>query len=363
MTPIWGLAPAELETLLEELGEPQYRSDQVLEWAYKRGATNFDEMTNLPSALRSKLSERLSLELPSVIRWQDADDRMTRKALLGLSDGETVECVLMRYDARAGSRGRSTVCVSTQAGCAMGCVFCATGQSGFVRNLTTAEIVAQVMIFLRDEGPVTNIVFMGMGEPLANYSAMWKAVEIINDRRCIGIGARNITISTVGLIPGIRRLARESLQVNLAVSLHAPNDQLRRQLIPTAGQPVADLVAATRDFFDATGRRVSFEYVLIAGVNDSDEQAGQLGDLLSSIPSHVNLIPVNPTPDSSIQRPSRSRTLAFQRVLKKRGIACTVRVEKGVEIESACGQLRGIRDGHGRRGLRRGEIAVAGSSR
>jgi 23S rRNA (adenine2503-C2)-methyltransferase len=361
-TPIWGLTPSEVEALLRECGAPRYRTDQLLDWVYRRGARSFMDMTNVPAALRSKLSNLLSLDLPPILRWQDADDHMTRKALLELSDGETVECVLMRYDARADSRARSTVCISTQAGCAMGCVFCATGQSGFVRNLTTAEIVAQVMPFVRNEEQVTNIVFMGMGEPLANYGAMWKAVEIINDPRCIGIGARNITISTVGLIPGIRRLAREKLQVNLAISLHAADDELRRRLIPTAGQPVADLVAAAREFFAETSRRVSFEYVLIAGVNDSVDQARQLADLVSNVPSHVNLIPVNPTSDSSIRRPSRSRILAFQRVLREQRIACTVRVEKGVEIESACGQLRGIRNGHGRRGLRRGEIPVAVSS-
>jgi 23S rRNA (adenine2503-C2)-methyltransferase len=188
---------------------------------------------------------------------------------------------------------------------------------------------------------------------------MWKAVEIINDPPCIGLGARNITISTVGLIPGIRRLSREKLQGNLAISLHAADDELRRSLIPTAGQPVADLVAAAREFFAATGRRLTFEYVLISAVNDSDEQARKLADLIAGVPSHVNLIPVNPTTDSTIRRPARSRTLAFQRILQEAGVACTVRAEKGVEIESACGQLRGLREGHGRRGPRLGEIPLA----
>ncbi|MEX2236096.1 MAG: 23S rRNA (adenine(2503)-C(2))-methyltransferase RlmN [Dehalococcoidia bacterium] len=356
--PIWGLLPEEIETLMAEWGEPAYRARQVLRWAYKEGATTFEQMTNLPAGLRAKLGEEIDLSLPTVVRWQSADDNLTRKALLQLGDGETVEAVLMQYAARPKSRARATVCVSTQVGCAMGCVFCATGQAGFVRNLATADIVAQVVHFIRSEGRVTNIVFMGMGEPLANYSAMWKAVQIINHPQCIGLGARNITISTVGLVPGIRRLAREPLQVNLAISLHAPTDGLRRQLIPTAGQPISELIEAAKEFFAASGRRITFEYVLIDHVNDSPEQAALLADLVAGVPCHVNLIPVNPTPDSNIKRPARSRTLAFQRVLQERGVPCTVRVEKGVEIESACGQLRGIREGAGRHGHRRGELPL-----
>jgi 23S rRNA (adenine2503-C2)-methyltransferase len=345
---------------------------------------------------RKMMRQAFGVWLPAITRREDDGGTVKFCLPAGEFSGKALESesvIIPMTSYRASSW--HTLCVSTQIGCRMGCIFCETGKMGLLRNLSAAEIVRQRIVAgkIRNEilssqevtaeipepdlqarprrgrGPgayfadgIQNIVFMGMGEPLANYGAMWKAVEIINDPRCIGIGARNITISTVGLIPGIRRLAREKLQVNLAISLHAADDELRRRLIPTAGQPVADLVAAAREFFAETSRRVSFEYVLIAGVNDSVDQARQLADLVSNVPSHVNLIPVNPTSDSSIRRPSRSRILAFQRVLREQRIACTVRVEKGVEIESACGQLRGIRNGHGRRGLRRGEIPVAVSS-
>jgi 23S rRNA (adenine2503-C2)-methyltransferase len=355
---VWGLSPLELEALLVDLGEPSFRATQLLRWLYKERRLDLTEMTDLPTGLRQRLDEHLDLRLPEVLRWQSADDGQTKKALVRLADSETIETVLMQYAAKPGARRRATVCVSTQVGCAMGCSFCATGQAGFVRNLATAEIVAQVMSFARENNAITNVVFMGMGEPLANYPAMWKAVEILNHPHCFGLGARHITISTVGLIPGIRRLAREHIQVNLAVSLHAADDDLRRSLIPTAGQPVQELVRECKEYFAATGRRVTFEYVLIDRVNDSDEQARRLASLLSDFPCHVNLIPVNPTADSSMRRPSRSRTLAFEAILRGKGIACTVRVEKGTEIDSACGQLRGIRAGAGRRGVRQGELPV-----
>ncbi|MPZ23531.1 MAG: 23S rRNA (adenine(2503)-C(2))-methyltransferase RlmN, partial [Dehalococcoidia bacterium] len=299
---IWGVTPAELEDIVATVGAEPYRARQILAWLYQRNAASFDEMTDLPAGLRSVLDNRLDLSLPPVLTLQEADDGLTRKLLLQLPDGETVETVLMQYPEAPGSRERATVCVSTQVGCAMGCVFCATGQAGFVRNLPADQVVAQVMSFVRDVHRPTNVVFMGMGEPLANYASMWKAVEILNDGRCLGLGARHITVSTVGLVPGIRRLAREKLQVNLAVSLHAPNDALRRQLIPTTGQPIAELLAACREFFEASGRRVTFEYVLIDGVNDSRDLARELTQILRGFPCHVNLIPVNPTPDASIRR-------------------------------------------------------------
>jgi 23S rRNA (adenine2503-C2)-methyltransferase len=236
--------------------------------------------------------------------------------------------------------------LSSQAGCAVGCVFCATGQGGFERNLSTGEIVAQVVEFAREqrqrgERTPTNVVFMGMGEPMANYRAVWRAVETLTHPDGLNLGARHITISTVGLVPGIRKLAREPLQVGLAVSLHAPDDELRQRLIPTAHRfPIADIIAACREYSDTTRRRVTFEYCLMDGINDTPEQARALSALLTGVLCHVNLIPVNPTADRSIARPARGRTLAFQRELAARGIACTVRVEKGAEISAACGQLR-----------------------
>ena len=229
----------------------------------------------------------------------------------------------------------------------MGCVFCATGQAGFERNLSTGEIIAQIVGFARTQAdaggqPLTNVVFMGMGEPMANYRAVWRAVETLNSPKGIRMAARHITISTVGLIPGIQKLAEERLQVGLAVSLHAPDEALRELLIPTAHRfPLPAIMAACRDYIAKTHRRVTFEYCLMSGINDSPEQARALGDLLRGMLCHVNIIPVNPTPDASIERLQRSRTLAFERELASRGVPCTVRVEKGVEISAACGQLRG----------------------
>ena len=255
----------------------------------------------------------------------------------------------MRYMGRTtgDQRDRATVCVSSQAGCAMGCVFCATGQAGFERNLTAGEIVAQVTGFAREQADsrgrgLTNVVFMGMGEPMANYGAVWRAIETLHDPAGLGMAARRITVSTVGLVAGIRRLAEERLQVGLAVSLHAPDDGLRERLIPTAHRyPLRDIMQACREHVERTGRRVTFEYCLMRDVNDAPGQARALAAMLQGMLCHVNLIPVNPTADASIRRPARERTRAFQRELAARGVPCTVRIEKGVEISAACGQLRG----------------------
>ena len=346
---LYDLSLPQLEARIEALGEAAYRARQVWEWAYRRFAQSYEEMTNLPSALRERLSEELPFPALTVVAELTSDDRLTRKRLIRLGDGKLIEAVLMLYDPRSDSRGRATVCVSSQAGCAMGCVFCATGQAGFDRNLTTGEIVAQVVGFAREQadarrGPITNVVFMGMGEPMANYRAVWAAVETLTDADGMDMAARHITISTVGHIPGIRKLAEEPLQVGLAVSLHAPDEALRERLIPTAHRyPLPAIIDACRDYVEKTHRRVTFEYCLMDGVNDSPEQARALAALLRGMNCHVNLIPVNPTPDDSIRRPARARTLAFQRELSAKGVPCTVRVEKGVEISAACGQLRGER--------------------
>ena len=239
---------------------------------------------------------------------------------------------------------RSTICVSTQVGCAMKCVFCATGQMGFERNISAEEIVSQVIHFariLRERGQhVTNLVFMGMGEPLANYAETIRAIRLLTDQRAFGLGQRNITVSTIALVQGIDRLADEDLQIGLAISLHAPNDKLRQYLVPTAGpNSVEELIFAGRRYFKKTGRRVTFEYALIDGVNDTPEIARELAWLLDGNGSHVNLIPVNPTA-GDFQRPDRSRVIEFERILYTSGVNCTVRVEKGSEISAACGQLR-----------------------
>jgi 23S rRNA (adenine2503-C2)-methyltransferase len=342
---LYGMLPAELEALLAEGGAPRYRADQLLRAAYRGFAEEFAAIRQLPEELRGWLAERLELSPAREVRRVVSEDGLTTKLLLALGDGTLIETVLMQYPAaRPGAHPRSTVCVSTQAGCAMGCVFCATGQMGFERNLKAAEIVAQVVHvarLLHERGQhVTNIVFMGMGEPLANYGETIRAVRVLTDPRCFGIGQRHITISTVGVIRGIDRLAGEGLQVGLAISLHAPNDALRRRLVPTAGpNSVSEIVAAAKRYFAATGRRVTFEYALIAGENDSEATAAELARLVRGTGAHVNLIPVNPTA-GGFRRPSRQRVLAFERILREAGVNCTVRVEKGTEISAACGQLR-----------------------
>jgi 23S rRNA (adenine2503-C2)-methyltransferase len=347
METLYDVTGEELEARVVAMGEEAYRARQVREWAYKRFAASYEEMTNVPAGLRARLAVELPFPAMTVMAEVASDDGLTRKRLIRLGDGKLIETVLMLYDPRSDSRGRATVCVSSQAGCAMGCVFCATGQAGFERNLTAGEIIGQIAGFAREQMDaggrgITNVVFMGMGEPLANYRAVWRAVETLNAADGFGMAARHITISTVGLIPGIRKLAEERIQVGLAVSLHAPDEALRERLIPTAHRyPLAEIIAACKEYIAKTGRRVTFEYCLMAGINDSVEQARALAALLDGMLCHVNLIPVNPTADGSIHRPARTASLAFQRELVARGVACTVRVEKGVEISAACGQLSG----------------------
>jgi 23S rRNA (adenine2503-C2)-methyltransferase len=339
------LSLAELTSAFAQLGLPAYRARQVWGGLFRRLAVSFDELSDLPVALRQTLRERFRLIAAEPVLHQSSRDGSTEKALLKLADGELIETVLMRYPPSEQGRARNTVCVSTQAGCAMGCSFCATGQQGFRRNLSPAEIVEQILHFartLRPEGTqVTNVVFMGMGEPLANYAATLQTVATLNAANGFGLGARHITISTVGIVPGIRRLAQEPYQVGLALSLHAPNDALRQRLVPTARQPVRALLEACNDYARLTGRRYSVEYALIEKVNDSPALAFDLGRLLQGMPCHVNLIPVNPTSNRETLRPGRARVLAFQRELLAAGINCTVRVEKGVDIMAGCGQLRG----------------------
>lgn len=339
------LLPAEMDGLMEELGQPRFRANQVLHALYHEAPASVGDLRQLPAALRQRLTDDgWSLDAATEIHHVVSDDGLTTKLLLRMADGILIETVLMQYPGDNDAAGRATVCVSTQAGCAMGCVFCATGQMGFERNLRAEEIVSQVLHIarlLRMRGEhVTNVVFMGMGEPLANYGETVRAVRLLTDPRAFGLGQRHITISTVGLIHAIDRLAEEGLQVGLAISLHAPNDELRQQLVPTAGPTSArDLVSAARRYFKKTGRRVTFEYALIDGVNDSAALAGELAELLRGTGAHVNLIPVNPTA-GGFRRPPRQRVLAFENALRQAGVNCTVRVEKGSEISAACGQLR-----------------------
>jgi len=339
-----GLLLPELTDLARGLGAPAYRGRQIARWVYGRGVEDISEMTDLPITFRERLGGAARIGTLTVRRSTDAADGSATKLLAACGDGQTVECVLMRFD-----DGRRSACVSTQAGCAMGCAFCATGLGGFARNLTAGEIISQALaIRARADRRLSNVVFMGMGEPLANYEATVRAARILAAPWGLGIGMRHLTVSTVGLVPQIRRLAGEGLQITLAVSLHAPTDALRRRLVPvTERYPIAELMAACRDYLAATGRRLTFEYVLIDGVNDGDAEGRALGRLLRGLLCHVNVIPLNPVPGIPLRRPAVARVRAFARCVRAAGIPVTVRIERGTEIQAACGQLR-LADGSGR---------------
>jgi len=360
MLNLYDLALPDLEALLHSWGQLAYRARQIYRQLYIQLGTDPLEMTDLPLALRERLAAKTRVGTLQLVRLQTADQGLTRKALFRLPSGEVVESVLMVYPDRA------TACISTQAGCAMGCVFCATGRLGLLQNLTPGQIVEQALWAARElkhqaasskhqesiSNPMvlgsrfsvlSNVVFMGMGEPFANYDRWWQSVERLHDPQGFNLGARNLTVSTVGLVPGIRRLAGAALPINLAISLHSPDDALRTEMMPINRRyPIAALLDATRDYIAQTRRRVSFEYVLLQGKNDRPEQAIALAELLQGMLCHVNLIPWNPVPGTPLGRSDRARVLRFQHELVERGIACTVRVERGMAIAAACGQLAGV---------------------
>ena len=346
MTDLYRLLPEEMEQLVVDMGYPRYRADQILLPLYYKFPKDINDIPQLPKKLREDLTEAgYTIGSAKETHRVVSDDGDTTKLLLNLTDGTPVETVLIQYpSSKINGHPRSTICVSTQIGCAMGCVFCATGQMGFEKNIRAEEIVAQVIHFadiLQQRGEhVTNLVFMGMGEPMANYDEMIRAVRILTHDRGFGIGQRNITISTIGIISGIDKLAEENLQVGLAISLHAPNNELRKKLVPTAGpNSVEDIIEAGRRYYKKTGRRVTFEYALMKGINDSPEIATELAILLKGNGSHVNLIPINPTA-GDFKRPTQDNISEFERILSNAGVNCTVRIEKGTEISAACGQLR-----------------------
>jgi 23S rRNA (adenine2503-C2)-methyltransferase len=332
------LSFVELRELLTTWGEPAYRAGQIETWLYQRRAADVTEMSNLPKALRLRLAGETALNPLTPVVTVDSTDGFTRKTLFALPDGREVEAVLMRYEQR------QTLCISTQAGCAMACPFCATGQLGFMRNLSAGEIVAQVLHFARqldrESKRVTNIVFMGMGEPLANYAETWQAIRRLNDPAGFNLGARHMTVSTVGLVPAIRRMSKEPEQVGLAVSLHAPTDELRNTIVPINRRyPLVMLMQAVRDYIATTHRRVTFEYALMDRLNDSDMHAGQFAELVQGLLCHVNLIPLNPTPDSPWSGSPDEQVYAFQDRLESAGIPTTVRLRRGIDIAAGCGQL------------------------
>ena len=364
----YDLEPADLARLVSDAGQPAYRSRQLAHQLDRRKVADPEAMTDLPAGFREYLRERLPEAGLVLERHQVGDDGWTHKFLFGLQGGDSVESVLMFYppapdavggepEEERGRQGRATLCISTQAGCAMGCTFCATGQFGFTRNLSAGEVVEQVarvwgaLDQLRPDPSapdhLTNVVFMGMGEPFANPAATWRAAWRIHEG--FGLSARGITISTVGLVPGIHRAARERLPVNLAISIHAGTDEVRSRLVPlNHSWPIADLIEAVRGYVAATRRRVSFEYALIRDLNDGADQAEALGRLLSPLrmpgsgghAAHVNLIPYNPTPGLGLETPSRAAVERFREVVAAHGLAVSVRANRGVGIDAACGQLR-----------------------
>lgn len=326
----------ELEKLVEEQGFPRYRGKQIAGWVFNQGVTSIDEMSNLPLALRESLRRTATLSKPELLARQVSRRGDTIKYLFGLADGQAVETVLMKHD-----YGLS-VCVSTQAGCRMGCRLCASGLGGLVRNLSPGEIYDQLMSVQKDSGDrISHVVVMGTGEPLDNFEATLTFIKNITAQYGLNIGYRHITVSTCGLAPQIRKLADYRLPLTLAVSLHAPNDTLRNELVPVNRRhPLPELLAACRYYIEKTGRRVTFEYALIAGVNDNLVAAAELGRLLKNIFCHVNLIPANPVPERGVEPPPAEQVGRFKQKLLEMGINATVRRELGADIEAACGQLR-----------------------
>ena len=330
----------ELRQFIVSRNLPAFRAAQIWRWIYHGLVTDADAMLNLPQELRARLSQEATWQSLQPVQQISSADGLTEKVLLRAADGECLETVLMRYEER------QTVCVSSQMGCAMGCAFCATGQQGFVRDLTAGEIVEQVLYYARilqlEELAVTNVVIMGMGEPLLNLDAVLKAIRNLNDPQGLNMGARRFTVSTAGVVPGIERLSKEGIEINLAVSLHAPDDALRERLVPLNRRyPIAEIMRAVRRYINETGRRVTFEYALVRDLNDSDAQAQATAALLKGLLGHVNLIAINPTSGCDWQPSSEERAERFREILDSNHIPVTIRLRRGVDIQAGCGQLRG----------------------
>ncbi len=334
-----GMSLSELENLMSELGATKFRAKQIHNWIYTKSVSSIDEMTNLSKDFREQLKE-IATVTDTKIKVKQTSKDGTIKYLVEYPDGECVETVLMRFDNRA----NLTACVSSQVGCAVNCSFCATGKGGFKRNLGYKEIIEQVLTIQRDTGlKVTNIVFMGQGEPLLNIDNVLKALEIFNND--FQIGARRITISTSGIIPGINRLAELDLQSTLAISLHAPNHKLRQELMPIEKKyPLDELKKALLNYVEKTGRRITIEYILIHGFNDTIEVAKELAHWLREIKCNINLIPYNSVIENDYKKPSGNDIMKFKYLLEHSGKKVTVRLERGADIDAACGQLRGKRE-------------------
>ena len=336
---IFGITLTKLQEVLSVWGVPSYRAQQICEWMYQKNVLSFSDMTNLPLALREILTKNLVIFRTKLIARQDSEDCKTSKFLLGFSDDVAVETVLMRQ-----AYG-NTICVSTQAGCSMGCIFCASTVNGMVRNLTASEILAQALfineLLKAEDQQVNNIVIMGSGEPLMNYVPVIDFIHLSHEVYCMNMGYRNITLSTSGIVPMIKKLITEKLPITLSISLHAPNNELRSKLMPINEKyPIEEVVAAGKLYADETKRRVTYEYILIDDVNDDLQMAESLWHLIKGQMASVNLIPINPVVEHNLNRPSNQKVKAFEDFLIKHHIAVTVRREMGNDIQAACGQLR-----------------------
>lgn len=325
----------ELTALLKEMGQPAFRAKQVYTWLH-RGVRTYDEMTNLPQALRQQLAENYPICPPEVVRKQESLRDGTIKYLWKLSDGNCVETVLMRYNYG------NTVCISTEVGCRMGCAFCASTLGGLVRRLEPFEMLDQVLFTQIDSGlPVSRIVLMGIGEPLDNFDNVMRFLELVNSPEGMNISMRHISLSTCGLVPKIDELAKRKLQISLAISLHGPNDEIRNQIMPVnKAYPIDELLAACRRYFEATSRRIHFEYAMIDGLNDREQDAKELLRRLKGLPAHFNLIPLNHVEESPLKPSSKKAVARFQQLLEAGGITATVRRTLGGDIDASCGQLR-----------------------
>ncbi|MFE8069620.1 23S rRNA (adenine(2503)-C(2))-methyltransferase RlmN [Marinobacteraceae bacterium S3BR75-40.1] len=339
-----GMSRKKMEAFFESIGEKKFRATQVLQWIHQHGVRDIDEMTNVSKALRAKLADIAEIQAPEVVFHHESRDG-TRKWVMKMDGGNSVETVLIPED------GRATLCVSSQIGCSLDCTFCSTGKRGYNRDLSAAEIIGQVWVALAafrpfdraKERPITNVVMMGMGEPLLNFDNVVDAMDLMMDDLAYGISKRRVTLSTSGVIPYLDRLAEVS-DVSLAISLHAPNDELRNKLVPLNRKyPIAELLAATQRYLDSLSdkRKATIEYTLIAGVNDQPEHARQLAALLRNLPCKINLIPFNPFPESDFTRPDSAAVRRFQEILQSKGYIAPVRTPRGDDIDAACGQLVG----------------------
>ena len=335
MNHIKSMTQPEIGAVLKELNQPAFRAKQVFNWLHK-GVRSYEEMTNLPKALRDTLAEKYPLHIPEVVRKQESQKDGTIKYLWKLSDGNCVETVLMRY------HYGNTVCISTEVGCRMGCAFCASTLGGLVRRLEPYEMLDQVLFTQVDSGqPVSHIVLMGIGEPLDNFDNVLRFLELVNSPEGMNISMRHISLSTCGLVPKIDQLAEKKLQLTLSVSLHAPNDAIRDTIMPVnKAYPTEQLLAACRRYYKATNRRISFEYAMIHGVNDTEDAAKELISRLKGLPAHLNLIPLNHVEESPLKPSTRQAVMKFQKTLEDAGIPATVRRSLGGDIDASCGQLR-----------------------